>query len=50
MYLLFEEAAMKIDMFSDFKEYHGNHKNFKRFCDFGGRCVFGINIQSSFTV
>ena len=26
-------------MFAHFKEYNGNHKNFKSLCDFGGRCT-----------
>ena len=30
---------MKITMFAHFKEYHGNHKNFKSLYDFGGRCL-----------
>ena len=34
-----KEAAMKIAMFAHFKEYHGNHKNFKSLYGFGGRCI-----------
>ena len=30
---------MKIALFAYFKEYHGNHKNFKSLYDFGGRCL-----------
>ena len=30
---------MKIAMFAHFKEYHGNHKNFKSLYGFGGRCI-----------
>ena len=30
---------MKIAMFAHFKEYHGNHKNFKSLYDFGGSCL-----------
>ena len=30
---------MKIAMFSHFKDYHGNHKHFKRLYGFGGRCI-----------
>ena len=26
-------------MFSHFKDYHGNHKNFKSLYGFGGRCL-----------
>ena len=26
-------------MFAHFKEYHGNHKNFKSLYDFGGCCL-----------
>ena len=31
------EAKMKIEMFNQFKEYHGNHV--KTLYDFGGRCL-----------
>ena len=34
-----KEAEMKITMFAHFKDYHGNHKNFKSTYGFGGRCV-----------
>ena len=30
---------MKIATFAHFKEYRGNHKNFKSLFDFGGRCL-----------
>ena len=30
---------MKITMFANFKEYHGNHKNFKSLYGFGGHCL-----------
>ena len=30
---------MKIAMFVHFKEYQGNHKNFKSLYDFGERCL-----------
>ena len=30
---------MKIAMFANFKEYHGNHKKIKSLYDFGGRCL-----------
>ena len=30
-----KEAEMKIAMFAHFKEYHGNHKNFKSLNDLG---------------
>ena len=30
---------MKIAMFAHFKDYHGNHKNFKSLYGFGGRCL-----------
>ena len=29
----------KLLMFAHFKEYHGNHKNFKSLHDFGGCCL-----------
>ena len=29
---------MKITMSAHFKEYHGNHENFKSLYGFGGRC------------
>ena len=32
-------VEMKIALFAYFKEYHGNHKNFKSLYDFGGRCL-----------
>ena len=34
-----KEAEMEIAMFAHFKEYHGNHKNFKSLYYFGGRCL-----------
>ena len=34
-----KEAEMKIAMFAHFKEYYGNHKNFKSSYGFGGRCL-----------
>ena len=34
-----KEAAMKIAMFSHFKEFHGNHKNFKSLYGFEGSCI-----------
>ena len=34
-----KEAEMKIAMFSHFKDYDGNHKNFKSLYGFGGRCL-----------
>ena len=30
---------MKIALFAHFKEYQGNHKNFKSLYGFGGRCL-----------
>ena len=30
---------MKNALFAHFKEYHGNHKNFKSLYGFGGRCL-----------
>ena len=30
---------MKIDLFAHFKDYHGNHKNFKSLYGFGGHCL-----------
>ena len=35
-----KEAVIKIaDVFVQFKEYHGNHKNFKSLYDFRGDCT-----------
>ena len=34
-----KEAELKIAMFANFKDYHGNHKNFKSLYGFGGRCL-----------
>ena len=34
-----KEAEMKIAMFAHFKDYHGNHKNFKSLYGFGWRCL-----------
>ena len=34
-----KEAEMKITMFAQFKEYHGNDKHFRRLYSFGGHCV-----------
>ena len=39
MYLQFERSCDGIAMFAHFKEYHGNHKNFKSLYGFGGRCI-----------
>ena len=34
-----KEGEIKIAMFANFKEYHGNHKKLKSLYDFGGRCL-----------
>ena len=34
-----KEAETKIAVFAHFKEYHGNHKNFKGLYDSWGRCL-----------
>ena len=34
-----KEAELKIAMFAHFKDYHGNHNNFKSLYGFGGRCL-----------
>ena len=35
-------------MFAHFKDYHGNHKNFKGLHGFGGRCLKIRDVFSDF--
>ena len=46
-----ERDELKIAMFAHFKDYHGNHKNFKTLYGFGGRSFVWIlkHISSSIT-
>ena len=42
-------------MFAHFKDYHGNHKNFKSLYGFGGRClkirdVYSMDFEAYFKV
>ena len=43
-----KEAEMEIAMFAHFKEYHGNHKNFKSLYYFGGRCLKIRDVRMDF--